>query len=205
MGVLRLSSVLGRWQTLFEARRTGELGAFATAINRRRRFFGCPSPDDPPIEIDGSGRAGNGAVPRSERALLSLMKTRSPEVFVSATSADLFSCRQLIKNALLTIGCKPVEQTNFPTDYRSICDMLRAKIEKCDAVVHVAGVCYGFEPAQPPAGGPRRSYTQMEYDFAREMGKRVYVLVCGDGFPYDNHPGEDAEKRELQQRHRAHQ
>jgi tetratricopeptide (TPR) repeat protein len=132
------------------------------------------------------------------------MKTRSPEVFVSATTADLFSCRQLIKNALLTIGCKPVEQTNFPTDYRSISEMLRAKIEKCDAVVHVAGVCYGFEPTQRPAGAPRRSYTQMEYDFAREMGKRVYVLVCGDGFPYDNHPGEDAEKRELQQRHRAH-
>lgn len=37
-----------------------------------------------------------------------------PEIFVSTTSADLGSCRRLIKEALLTIGCTPIEQTNFP-------------------------------------------------------------------------------------------
>jgi hypothetical protein len=42
------------------------------------------------------------------------MTTRRPEVFISATSSDLRSSRQLIEEALLTMGCRPVEQTSFP-------------------------------------------------------------------------------------------
>jgi branched-chain amino acid transport system substrate-binding protein len=132
------------------------------------------------------------------------MSGRHPEVFISATSADLRSCRLLAKEALLTLGCVPVEQTNFPPDYRTVREMLSAKISECDAVVHVAGECYGAEPGARDPGKPRRSYTQMEYDLARELKKPVYVFVCGEGFPYDEHPPEDAEKRQLQQAHRAH-
>lgn len=51
------------------------------------------------------------------------MSARRPEIFVSATSADLRSCRQMVKEALLTLGCVPVEQTNFPPDYRTVCDV----------------------------------------------------------------------------------
>ena len=35
-------------------------------------------------------------------------------VFISATSGDLSSVRQLVKEALLSMDCHPVEQTNFP-------------------------------------------------------------------------------------------
>ncbi len=131
------------------------------------------------------------------------MTPRRPEVFISATSADLRSCRQLVKEALLTLGCVPVEQTNFPPDYRSVRDMLRARIVACDAVVHVAGKYYGAEPRERAPGEPRRSYTQMEYDVARELGKPLYVFVCGDDFAYDPHQPEDDEKRALQEAHRA--
>ena len=131
------------------------------------------------------------------------MSTRRPEVFISATSADLRSCRQVIKEALLTLGCVPVEQTNFPPDYRSVRDMLRVKIAACDAVVHLAGNHYGAEPKERAPGEPRRSYTQMEYDLARELKKPLYVFVCGDDFAYDEHAPEDAEKRALQQAHRS--
>lgn len=131
------------------------------------------------------------------------MTPRRPEVFISATSADLRSCRQLVKEALLTLGCVPVEQTNFPPDYRSVRDMLRARIVACDAVVHVAGKYYGAEPRERAPGEPRRSYTQMEYDVARELGKPLYVFVCGDDFAYDPHQPEEEEKQRLQQAHRA--
>ncbi len=131
------------------------------------------------------------------------MTPRRPEVFISATSADLRSCRQLVKEALLTLGCVPVEQTNFPPDYRSVRDMLRARIVACDAVVHIAGNYYGAEPRERAAGEPRRSYTQMEYDVARELGKPLYVFVCGDDFAYDPHQPEEDDKRALQQAHRA--
>ena len=53
------------------------------------------------------------------------MGDQRPDVFVSATSGDLRSSRQSVKEALLTPGCVPVEQTNLPPDYRTVRDMLR--------------------------------------------------------------------------------
>lgn len=125
-----------------------------------------------------------------------------PEIFISATSGDLRSCRQLIKEALLTLGCVPVEQTNFPPDATSVREMLRTRIAACHAVMHLAGVLYGAEPQERNPDELRRSYTQLEYDIARELGKPIYVFVCGDGFPYDEHTPEDSERRALQQSHR---
>ncbi|MGQ0612235.1 MAG: DUF4062 domain-containing protein, partial [Planctomycetaceae bacterium] len=125
-----------------------------------------------------------------------------PEVFVSATSRDLGSCRRVVKEALLTLGCVPVEQSNFPPDARSVREMLRARLAGCPAVVHLAGVAFGAEPRERGAGEPRKSYTQLEYEIARELGKRVYVFVCEEGFPYDVHEPEDAERRALQRAHR---
>ena len=80
------------------------------------------------------------------------MSPHRPEIFVSATSQDLRTCRQLIKEALLTLGCVPIEQTNFPPDARTVREMLRVKITACDAVVHVAG-----EADQAQLKGPRSS------------------------------------------------
>lgn len=51
-----------------------------------------------------------------------------PKIFISATSGDLGSARQIAKEALLTINCHPVEQTNFEPDWRSVTDMLRGRI-----------------------------------------------------------------------------
>lgn len=126
-----------------------------------------------------------------------------PEIFVSTTSTDLRSCRQRIRDGLLTLGCVPVVQDNFPPDTHTVREMLREKIATCDAVVHLAGECYGAEPHQRAPGEPRRSYTQLEYDLARELQKPVYVFVCGEGFPYDPHPPEAEELRTLQQAHRS--
>ncbi|MEO6004370.1 MAG: DUF4062 domain-containing protein [Opitutus sp.] len=129
--------------------------------------------------------------------------TRRPEVFISATSRDLRSCRQLIKEALLTLNCVPVEQSNFPPDHRTVREMLRTRIAGCDAVLHVAGEVYGYEPQERAPNEPRRSFTQLEYDIARELRKPVYVFVCAADFPYDEHTPEDAEKQELQKAHRT--
>jgi tetratricopeptide (TPR) repeat protein len=135
-----------------------------------------------------------------------------PKVFISATSGDLCSVRELVKNALLTIGCLPVEQTSFPPDYRTVRDMLRERIKECQALVHIVGLRYGAEPDRSlfSQGTPRRSYTQMEYDIGRELQKslgnkrfRMYTFICPEDFPYDLEPDvEDTEKRRLQQQHR---
>lgn len=58
------------------------------------------------------------------------------KVFISATSGDLRSIRQIVKEVLLTINCHPVEQTNFAPDWRTVEGMLRGKIEDCQALFH---------------------------------------------------------------------
>lgn len=129
-------------------------------------------------------------------------KTRRPEVFISATSEDLGACRQVIKESLLTMGCVPVEQTNFGPDGGNVKDMLRSVLAGCDAVIHVAGLRYGAEPQNRTAEEPRRSYTQLEYEIARELKRPVYVFVCGDDFPYSACDPESELFQELQLQHR---
>lgn len=125
-----------------------------------------------------------------------------PVIFVSATSRDLRSCRHRIKEALLTLGCMPVEQQNFPPNASTVREMLRARLKTCHAVIHLAGLVYGAEPTERAPGDPRRSYTQLEVDIARELGLPVYVFVCGDDFPLDPHDAEPEELQELQRAHR---
>ena len=126
-------------------------------------------------------------------------------VFVSATSKDLGTVRELVKQALLTMGCMPVEQTNFPPDYRSVQEMIEHKIADCEAVIHIVGLRYGAEPdpSTLPEGAARRSYTQMEADIARQVGKKLYLFVCREDFPYDDAPPEGEDLQALQRAYRA--
>lgn len=140
------------------------------------------------------------------------------KIFISATSADLGTVRTAAKNALLTLGYMPIEQEHFGPAPETILEMLRRRIEESDAVLHIVGECHGAEPpvgaatgAEPGgrravvagAGGERRSYTQWEYHYARELKKPVYVFVCDDTFPYTQHAEELPEARALQRAHRA--
>ncbi len=115
---------------------------------------------------------------------------------------ELGSIRKLVKKGLEDNDYHAVEQDNFPLDYRDLTEKLRERIDSCDAVVHIAGYCYGAEPRIRPDDAPRRSYTQREYEIAVELGKPVYVFLTGDGFPVNPHELEPPELRELQEAHR---
>jgi hypothetical protein len=82
------------------------------------------------------------------------------EVFISASTRELGSYCEEVKNALLTFGIFPIEQTNFRLAYGSLITKLRSLIARCDAVLHLAGFYYGAEPSQRPFAEPRRSYTK---------------------------------------------
>ena len=59
------------------------------------------------------------------------------------------------------------------------------------------------DPASVPEGHIRRSYTQMEAEIARKLGKKLYVFLCPENFPYDEEsPAESNDKRELQRAYR---
>jgi tetratricopeptide (TPR) repeat protein len=126
-------------------------------------------------------------------------------VFISATSKDLGTVRDLVEQALLTMDCMPIEETNFPPDYRSVREMIEEKIADCEAVIHIVGIRYGAEPdpSTLPEGAAHRSYTQMEADIARKLEKRLYLFVCSEDFPYDEAPAESEELQGLQRAYRA--
>ena len=118
------------------------------------------------------------------------MEKLTPHVFISAASDDLRSARHVVKDALLSLGCHPIVQEHFEPDYRTVEDMIRSRVEGCQAVVHLIGKRYGGEPSPKslPEGTPRRSWTQMEHAFAKALGVKVYLFVCDDDYPFDHQP-----------------
>lgn len=82
------------------------------------------------------------------------MAVTRPEIFVSAVTTDLGTCREVVNEALLTIGSTPVEQASFPPHAGQVRKMLRGKIAGCQAVVHIVGKAYGSELVERGEGSP---------------------------------------------------
>jgi hypothetical protein len=127
------------------------------------------------------------------------------EVFISATSADLGTYRQVAKEAVLTFGAYPIEEKNFPTDYRELQALLARRLDPCDAIIHLVGFYYGGGPEAPP-DTLRRCWTQWEYYGASkgEHQKPLYRFLAQENCAFDARPGQDAEKQRLQREHWEH-
>src|SRR5208337_1738795 len=125
------------------------------------------------------------------------------EVFISGTTRDLASYRREIKDALLNLQIFPIEESNFALAYGPLVSMLRDLIGRCDAVIHLAGFYYGAEPPQRPPGQRRRSYTQIEYDVARELKKPLYLFLAAENYQPDKPSTQSDEEKELQFTHRC--
>ncbi len=101
------------------------------------------------------------------------MAVTRPEIFVSAVTTDLCTCRGVVKEALLTMGCTPVEQANFPPHAGQVRKMLRGKIAGCQAVVHIVGEAYGSEPVErgggEPSGGGESFSVVKQANFAHQQ------------------------------------
>ena len=126
-----------------------------------------------------------------------------PKVFISATSRALKSCRDVVAEWARQRGHDVVVQDDFEvqSDYGTIVQMLRDKLAPCDAVIHLAGQFYGFEPTNTPPGAQRRSYTQLEYELGRELRRQVFRFITRDDgarkhpclVPYDHLPESEKE------------
>jgi tetratricopeptide (TPR) repeat protein len=125
-----------------------------------------------------------------------------PNVFVSATTADLGSYRRDVRDVLLDQGVHPIVQDHFESDYQKLLDILRQQVNDCDAVICLVGFVYGQEPKNRPANAPRRSYTQLEFEIAEAFDKPVYVFLADAECPFDPHQEEPQELRQLQEEHR---
>lgn len=125
----------------------------------------------------------------------------TPLIFVSTTSQDLAAVRREMAATLQKAACRPILMDVFPPEYGTACEMLEREIDKCDAVIHVAGMRFGSMPQD--RNDKPRSYTQIEYDCARRLKKRVFVFLLPEEFPYDTCLLEEQALKDLQAAHRT--
>lgn len=115
-------------------------------------------------------------------------------VFVSSTLRDLAEHREMLRLALTTSRYDFEGMEQFAAQPDPPLDVALAALEKCDVYVGIIGTRYGSSP-------PRRvrSYTELEYNRASELGIYRIILVSNEG-PTD---ADGPEKRERLSRFRA--
>ena len=132
---------------------------------------------------------------------------RKYRVFISSTTADLGSFRDSAATIIRDEKrLEVIDEGSFPTmDYQAVRRHLWERIQISDAVLFLIGFHFGGAPAQNPAEAPRRSFTQMEWDFAELLAKPRYVLFASENCLFDNagQPPEPEDRRALQLQHRA--
>ncbi len=141
-----------------------------------------------------------------------------PRLFLSAVSEELRTTRQAVAAVVRTLGFDPVSQDDFPTGYGELRQWLREQLDTCEGLIQLVGQGYGAEPPKVDQIYGRVSYTQFEFFYARNHGKKTWVIVIGKDcrrdkppdqldLPRDlSHPdpaGSQAERRALQQHYIA--
>lgn len=113
------------------------------------------------------------------------------EVFVSSTYADLIKERKIVRKALLDIGCIPACMELFPATDQSQFDYIKRIMDECDYYVLIAG---GHVGSISP--DTKKSYTEMEYEYAQEIGLPIISFVKVDKYGAPLELETDIEKSE---------
>lgn len=102
-----------------------------------------------------------------------------PAIFISAVTAEHKTTRQRIANVLTRLDFQPVWQDVFGTEQGDLRKMLQDKIDECEGLIHLAGHAYGAEPPTVDVNSGRVSYTQFEFLYARQCGKKTWLIFPG--------------------------
>lgn len=97
------------------------------------------------------------------------------QVFVSSTYVDLQEERREIIHTLLKVDCFPVGMELFPSNNDGTWELIQKMIDQCDLYIVIVGGRYGSSPKDD-----KRSYTEMEYDYAMKKGIPVRVYIKKD-------------------------
>jgi len=95
-------------------------------------------------------------------------------VFVSSTYEDLREERGEVQKALLKLDAFPVGMELFPSADEDTWDFIKSKILDSDYYLVIVAGRYGSEASDG------MSFTEKEYDYAREVKKPVIAFVHGD-------------------------
>ncbi len=96
------------------------------------------------------------------------------QVFVSSTYEDLKTERSEVFHGLLDINCIPCGMEYFPASSQTQWEYIRKIIDNCDYYVVIVAGKYG---SLAPEG---ISYTQLEYEYARERGIPTIAFLHSD-------------------------
>ena len=103
------------------------------------------------------------------------MNKRKLQVFVSSTFTDLKEERQAAVEAILKAGHIPAGMELFTAGNKSQLDVIKQWIKESDVYVLLLGARYGsIEPTS------HLSYTEVEFDYARELGLPFFAVVLSD-------------------------
>ncbi|MEO8352156.1 MAG: hypothetical protein ABI680_10540 [Chthoniobacteraceae bacterium] len=126
----------------------------------------------------------------------------APHIFVSGGTEDLRSACAAVQAVIVAEGGHPLTHEQKGHDTAAFCAPMIEMLGKIDFVIHLVGRNYGGEPETRLPGEPRRSFSQLEYDFCTLHKRKICVVICGDRFPYDLTMPEEMEKQRLQEVHR---
>lgn len=96
------------------------------------------------------------------------------QVFISSTFVDLIDERREVMQALLEMDCLPAGMELFPAGDTDQWTLIKGVIEQSDYYLVILGGRYGSMTAEGI------SYTEMEYDYAVELGIPVMGFVPAD-------------------------
>lgn len=101
------------------------------------------------------------------------------QVFVSSTFRDLSKERQLVIESILEMGYIPAGMEYSVGDDAQQFEIIKRWIKESDAYILIAGGCYG---TINPFDEKERSYTHLEYDYARQIKKPIRIIRLSNNY-----------------------
>ncbi len=103
------------------------------------------------------------------------MSDKKYQVFISSTYSDLKEERRKILDVLLKTDCIPAGMEAFVASDIEQFDVIKKVIELCDYYILIIGKRYGSINEKTGL-----SYTEMEYDFAKQLGIPILVFAIDE-------------------------
>ena len=103
------------------------------------------------------------------------MAEKKYQVFISSTYSDLKEERRKILDILLMADCIPAGMEAFVASDIEQFEVIKKVIELCDYYILIIGKWYGSINEQTGL-----SYTEMEYEYAKELGIPVLVFALDE-------------------------
>jgi hypothetical protein len=114
------------------------------------------------------------------------------QVFISSTFIDLRDVRKEVVRALLENNCIPVAMESFAAAGESAFDYIKRAIDESDYFLLIVGNNYGSI-----AGTSGKSFTEIEYEYANDIGKPILAFITRDEELYEHAHSTVRESKDL--------